>query len=85
MKNKETNPDLKIRLRVPHILLQYFDEAIQGTFPSRNEAIRRGMNLVLEEIKQLNAQTFKTGSAGSGSKHFSENDPAVRSVKAMGN
>ena len=57
MKKKEINPNLsRIWLLVPKIFLQYFDEAVQGTFPSRSEAIRRGMNLVLEEAKQ-----FKSG------------------------
>ena len=54
MNKKEVNPNLsRIWLLVPRIFLQHFDEAVQGTFPSRSEAIRRGMNLVLEEAKQF--------------------------------
>ena len=54
MKRKEVNPNLsRIWLLVPKIFLQHFDEAVQGTFPSRSEAIRRGMNLVLEEAKRF--------------------------------
>lgn len=59
MKNKQTSLESKIRLLVPNNLLRLFDKAIQGTFPSRNEAIRRGMQLVIEEIEQINAQNGK--------------------------
>ena len=53
---KESNPNLsRIWLLVPNIFLEHFDEAVLGTFPSRSEAIRRGMNLVLEEIRQFKA------------------------------
>jgi metal-responsive CopG/Arc/MetJ family transcriptional regulator len=53
---KASNPNLsRIWLLVPKIFLQHFDEAVQGTFPSRSEAIRRGMNLVLEEVRQFKA------------------------------
>jgi metal-responsive CopG/Arc/MetJ family transcriptional regulator len=56
MKKKEGNPNLsRIWLLVPKTFLQHFDEAVQDTFPSRSEAIRRGMNLVLEEIKRFKA------------------------------
>ena len=56
MKKKGINPNLsRIWLLVPKIFLQHFDEAVQGTFPSRSEAIRRGMNLVLEEVRQFKA------------------------------
>jgi metal-responsive CopG/Arc/MetJ family transcriptional regulator len=51
---KEGNPNLsRIWLFVPKTFLQLFDEAVQDTFPSRSEAIRRGMNLVLEEAKRF--------------------------------
>jgi Arc/MetJ-type ribon-helix-helix transcriptional regulator len=33
-----------------------FDEAVQNTFSSRSEAIRRGMNLVLDELRQYQNQ-----------------------------
>jgi metal-responsive CopG/Arc/MetJ family transcriptional regulator len=56
MKNKETDPDLsRIWLLVPNLFLRHFDKAVQGTFPSRSEAIRRGMKLVLEELRQFNS------------------------------
>ncbi len=64
MKQKEVNPNLsRIWLLVPKIFLQRFDEAVQGTFPSRSEAIRRGMNLVLEEAKQFKSN--ENANAGS--------------------
>lgn len=57
LKNKQTSPNLsKIWLLVPNRFLQHFDEAIQNTFPSRSEAIRRGMSLVLDEVRRLKAQ-----------------------------
>ena len=49
---KQKNPNLsRIWLVIPKNFLQRFDDAIEGFFPSRSEAIRRGMNLILEEIK----------------------------------
>ena len=51
---KGSNHNLsRIWLLVPKTFLKHFDEAAQSTFPSRSEAIRRGMNLVLEEIRQF--------------------------------
>jgi metal-responsive CopG/Arc/MetJ family transcriptional regulator len=51
---KGSTPNLsRIWLLVPKTFLKHFDEAAQSTFPSRSEAIRRGMNLVLEEIRQF--------------------------------
>jgi len=41
-----------IWLLIPNAFLQLFDEAIQGIYPTRSEAIRRGMNLILEEVRQ---------------------------------
>jgi len=62
LKNKQTSPNLsKIWLLVPNKFLQHFDEAIQNTFPSRSEAIRRGMSLVLDEVKRLKAQNCEAG------------------------
>jgi metal-responsive CopG/Arc/MetJ family transcriptional regulator len=59
MKNKETDPDLsRIWLLVPDMFLRHFDKAVQGTFPSRSEAIRRGMKLVLEELRQFNTDEY---------------------------
>jgi len=82
MKNKQTSLESKIKLPVPNNLLQRFDEAIQGTFPSRNEAIRRGMRLVLDELKLLNDPNQKPSSPNSDSKQFSENNNAMQSGKA---
>ena len=52
---KRSNPNFaRIWLVIPKTFLKHFDEAIQGIFPTRSEAIRRGMNLILEE-----AQNYK--------------------------
>ena len=52
---KKSNPNFaRIWLVIPKAFLKRFDKAIQGIFPTRSEAIRRGMNLVLEE-----AQNYK--------------------------
>ena len=54
---KRRNPNLsRIWLLIPKVFLKHFDEAVQTTFPSRAEAIRRGMNLVLEEVRQFKAE-----------------------------
>ena len=56
---KKSNPNFaRIWLVIPKTFLKQFDQAIQGIFPTRSEAIRRGMNLVLEE-----AQSYKKESA----------------------
>lgn len=53
MGRKAGNENLvRIWLFVPKDFLARFDEAAEGFFPSRSEAIRRGMNLVLEEVKE---------------------------------
>ncbi len=58
---KGSNPNLsRIWLLVPKTFLKHFDEAAQSTFPSRSEAIRRGMNLVLEEIRQFKPHEEKS-------------------------
>lgn len=77
MKNKQTSLESKIRLLVPNNLLRLFDKAIPGTFPSRNEAIRRGMQLVIEEIEQINAQNGKN-SPRSHCKQLSERNASRR-------
>jgi len=52
-RQKKTNPNLAhISLLVPKRFLQRFDDATRGLFPSRSEAIRRGMDLILEEVKR---------------------------------
>lgn len=57
LKSKQYNTNFsKIWLLVPSIFLKQFDEEIKKTYPSRNEAIRRGMKLVLEELRQLKTQ-----------------------------
>ena len=45
----------RIWLLIPENFLQHFDRAIVGMFPSRSEAIRRGMNLVLREVESYRA------------------------------
>ena len=58
---KGSNPSLsRIWLLIPKTFLKHFDEAVQSTFPSRSEAIRRGMNLVLEEIRQFKPSEEKS-------------------------
>jgi len=50
---KQKNPNLsRIWLLIPKAFLQRFDEAIEDFFPSRSEAIRRGMDLILEEVRR---------------------------------
>jgi len=50
--SKKSNPNFaRVWLLIPKAFLKRFDEAIQGVFPTRSEAIRRGMNLVLEEAQ----------------------------------
>ncbi len=49
---KKRNPNLSpIWLLIPKTFLEKFDKAIEGLFSSRSEAIRRGMSLILEEVK----------------------------------
>jgi len=73
MKNKETDPDLsRIWLLVPDMFLRHFDKAVQGTFPSRSEAIRRGMKLVLEELRQFNADEHASPQIGPASTRQNE-------------
>jgi len=49
-----------ISLLVPKIFLERFDEATEDFFPSRSEAIRRGMNLVLREAEPATARRGET-------------------------
>jgi len=49
---KKTSPNFaRVWLLIPKTFLKRFDQAIQGIFPTRSEAIRRGMNLVLDEAE----------------------------------
>ena len=41
---------------MPEAFLKHFDQAIVSMFPSRSEAIRRGMSLVLREIETYKAE-----------------------------
>ena len=43
----------KITVSVPKPFLERFDEAVDGYFMSRSEAVRRGMKIVVEEIESL--------------------------------
>ena len=52
MVKKKENPSFaRIWILIPRAFLKHFDRAIEGMFPSRSEAIRRGMNLILDEVK----------------------------------
>lgn len=52
MKNEQTGPGFsKIWLIIPNNFLQQFDKETRNNYSSRNEAIRRGMKLILRELK----------------------------------
>ncbi|MFH2110980.1 MAG: hypothetical protein ABIJ47_06950 [Candidatus Bathyarchaeota archaeon] len=40
-----------IMVYVPRAFLERFDESILGLYPTRSEAVRRGMSLILKEIQ----------------------------------
>ena len=40
-----------IMVYVPRVFLERFDESIVGLYPSRSEAVRRGMVLILKEVQ----------------------------------
>ena len=62
MKKQNVNPNLtQVSVLVPKLFLEHFDEAIEGFFQGRSEAIRRGMNLVLEEIKRFQSSGAADG------------------------
>jgi len=42
----------RIMVQIPEKFLREFDKEIQGLYASRNEAIRAGMLLVLDYLKQ---------------------------------
>ena len=57
MEKEKTSPNMpQVSVLVPKFFLKHFDKDIEGFFPCRSEAIRRGMNLVLEEIKQFKSE-----------------------------
>lgn len=45
-----------IYINVPRAFLERFDKSIQGHYPSRSEAIRRGMGLILREVQGYEGQ-----------------------------
>jgi metal-responsive CopG/Arc/MetJ family transcriptional regulator len=52
MKRQKLNPNFaQISVVIPKLFLKRFDNAIQDFFPCRSEAIRRGMDLIMEEVK----------------------------------
>jgi len=54
LKKGNVNPNLtQVSVLVPKLFLKHFDQSIEGFFQGRSEAIRRGMNLVLEEIQRI--------------------------------
>jgi len=49
---KPKNPNfVGVWVLVPRAFLRHFDRVTEGMFPSRSEAIRRGMTLILDEVK----------------------------------
>ena len=83
---KGSNPNLsRIWLLVPKTFLKHFDEAAQSTFPSRSEAIRRGMNLVLEEIRQFKSHEDESGEQpNSPSDPHQQTEAIIQTVEARG-
>jgi len=83
---KGSNPNLsRIWLLVPKTFLKHFDEAAQSTFPSRSEAIRRGMNLVLEEIRQFKPHEEKSAEPPtSPSDNIPQTEAIIQAAEASG-
>jgi|SRR5208283_1577045 metal-responsive CopG/Arc/MetJ family transcriptional regulator len=83
---KGSNPSLsRIWLLIPKTFLKHFDEAVQSTFPSRSEAIRRGMNLVLEEIRQFKPSEEKSAEpTNSPSDQRPQTAAIIQTVEAHG-
>lgn len=51
---KKENPNFaRVWILVPRAFLSNFDREIDDMYPSRSEAIRRGMRLVLKEAKAI--------------------------------
>lgn len=61
VKKKESPGFARVWILIPRAFLDYFDREIEDMFPSRSEAIRRGMNLILDEVK-----TFRVGARPEG-------------------
>ena len=53
MKKKESPRFARVWILIPRAFLEHFDREIEEMFPSRSEAIRRGMNLILDEVKSF--------------------------------
>ena len=53
MESKESPRFTGVWVNVPTGFLERFDKEIEDMFPSRSEAIRRGMNLILKELQSL--------------------------------
>ena len=49
-----------IMVYVPRVFLERFDESIVGMYPSRSEAVRRGMTLILKEIRDFEKHSCRT-------------------------
>jgi metal-responsive CopG/Arc/MetJ family transcriptional regulator len=83
---KGSNPNFsRIWLLIPKTFLKHFDEAVQSTFPSRSEAIRRGMNLVLEEIRQFKPHEEKSAEPPmSPSEQHAQAEAIIQTAEAGG-
>ena len=58
MAGKKENPAFaRVWVMVPKVFLDHFDTEIEKMFTSRSEAIRRGMNLILDEVKAYREKT----------------------------
>jgi metal-responsive CopG/Arc/MetJ family transcriptional regulator len=76
LKNKQTNPGFsKIWLIIPNNFLQQFDKETKNNYSSRNEAIRRGMKLVLREL-----EGFKSLRESELSNYLVEHNLAIQPV-----
>ena len=49
-----------IMVYVPRVFLERFDESIVGMYPSRSEAVRRGMALILKEIRDFEKHSCRS-------------------------
>jgi len=56
---KESPSFARVWILIPRVFLSHFDGAIEGMFSSRSEAIRRGMNLILDEINAFEEEASR--------------------------
>jgi metal-responsive CopG/Arc/MetJ family transcriptional regulator len=56
---KESPSFARVWILIPRVFLSHFDRAIEGMFSSRSEAIRRGMNLILDEINAFEEEASR--------------------------